>query len=120
MGWSIGWDSTWKRDIGYGVPAICDHPECSEKIDRGLAYVCGGNPHGGDHGCGLFFCDSHLLLGGPAQQCHRCVDEQHPFDPKPETREWLQWKLSDESWAQWRVGHVEEVARMQAAIGEVA
>lgn len=32
MGWSIGWDSTWQRDIGYGVPALCDHPNCSAVI----------------------------------------------------------------------------------------
>src|SRR4051812_7048849 len=27
MGWSIGYDSNWQRDIGYGVPAFCDHPQ---------------------------------------------------------------------------------------------
>ena len=26
MGWSIGFDSKWNRDIGYGVPATCDYP----------------------------------------------------------------------------------------------
>ena len=24
MGWQVGYDSKWQRDIGYGVPAICD------------------------------------------------------------------------------------------------
>jgi len=52
MGWSIGFDSRWNRDIGYGVPAYCDHPKCNEEIDRGLAYVCcGEQPYGGEHGC---------------------------------------------------------------------
>lgn len=37
MGWSIGFDTRWKRDIGYGVPAECDHPTCGAQIDRGLA-----------------------------------------------------------------------------------
>lgn len=61
MGWSVGWDYNWNRDIGYGVPAICDHPECSEEIDRGLAYVCcGQQPHGGEYGCGLYFCSEHM------------------------------------------------------------
>lgn len=23
MGWSIGFDSNWNRDVGYGVPATC-------------------------------------------------------------------------------------------------
>ena len=50
MGWSIGYDSNWDRDIGYGVPAYCDHPDCNEEIDRGLSYVCGGEPYGGDRG----------------------------------------------------------------------
>jgi hypothetical protein len=52
MGWSIGFDTTWNRDIGYGVPAICDRPGCGEAIDRGLSFVCGGEPYGGEKGCG--------------------------------------------------------------------
>ena len=55
MGWSLGYDSNWNRDIGYGVPAYCDHPYCNEEIDRGLSYVCGDALYGGDRGCGLFF-----------------------------------------------------------------
>src|SRR5690606_23075125 len=53
MGWAVGYDSNWNRDIGYGVPTTCDHPGCNEKIDRGLSYVCGDEPYGGEHGCGL-------------------------------------------------------------------
>ena len=63
MGWSIGFDSNWNRDIGYGVPAVCDHPKCNAEIHRGLAYVCGGQPYGGEKGCGLFFCYEHLMIG---------------------------------------------------------
>ena len=40
MGWAIGYDGRWERDIGYGVPAVCDHPDCNVRIDRGLDYVC--------------------------------------------------------------------------------
>ena len=36
MSWSIGYDDNWDRDIGYGVPAYCDHPGCNEEIDRGF------------------------------------------------------------------------------------
>jgi hypothetical protein len=61
VGWEIGYDDTWARDIGYGVPAVCDHPDCKVKIDRGLGYVCGGEPYGGEQGCGLFFCSEHLF-----------------------------------------------------------
>ena len=56
MSWSIGFDSNWNRDIGYGVPAYCDNPKCNKEIDRGLSYVCGGEAFGGEKGCGLYFC----------------------------------------------------------------
>jgi hypothetical protein len=120
MGWSIGFDSNWNRDIGYGVPAECDHPDCTEQIDRGLSYVCGGNPYGEPHGCGLFFCDKHLSYktvpserdiddGGEdeefAQLCERCpLTDEHPdpFKPKPDVKEWLDFKATDPSWAEWR------------------
>lgn len=65
MGWEIGYDDRWKRDIGYGVPAVCDHPGCNTEIDRGLSYVCGGEPYGGEMGCGLFFCYEHLFYAEP-------------------------------------------------------
>jgi hypothetical protein len=25
VSWQIGYDRRWKRDIGYGVPCVCDH-----------------------------------------------------------------------------------------------
>ncbi len=102
MSWSIGYDSNWNRDIGYGVPAICDHPSCKEKIDRGLSYVCGGEPYGGKHGCGLHFCYTHLLITEKGQLCARCASEKKPFDPKPDLPEWVIWKLKDTSWQEWR------------------
>lgn len=117
MGWSLGFDSNWNRDIGYGVPAFCDHPECNERIDRGLAHVCGGDPYGGEHGCGLYFCGSHLFIAmrGP-QRCAKCVDgHQTMFLAKPDHPEWIEWKLTHESWAQWRAENPDEVAKLQAA-----
>lgn len=70
MGWSLGYDDNWKRDIGYGVPSTCDHPSCNEEINRGLAHVCGGQPPGGEFGCGLFFCAKAPAADPrPAQQC---------------------------------------------------
>jgi hypothetical protein len=65
MGWGIGYDEHWERDIGYGVPAECDHSDCEAQIDRGLSYVCGGEPYGGELGCGLFFCAEHLFYSEP-------------------------------------------------------
>ncbi len=48
------------QEIGDSVPAKCDLDGCEVDIDRGLAYVCGGDPYGGEHGCGEFFCLPHL------------------------------------------------------------
>lgn len=112
MGWSIGWDSRWKRDIGYGVPAYCDQPKCCKKIDRGLGYVCGGDPYGGEHGCGLFFCSKHRFMGEHAQVCKRCLDDKPWFKAKPDHPEWIEWKLTDESWEEWRQENPEIVKRM--------
>lgn len=100
MSWSIGFDTKWNRDIGYGVPAWCDHPECSKKIDRGLAFVCGG-PYWEPDGCGLYFCDKHIFCNGPPL-CERCLDGKEPFTPKPDHPEWIEFKATDESWAEWR------------------
>lgn len=117
MSWAVGCDNGWKRDIGYGVPATCDHPECNAKIDRGLSYVCGGEPYGGEHGCGLYFCLEHLLLGNKAQVCYRCIEGNEPFAPKPDRSEWIHHKLTDESWQQWREDNPEEVATAVRALG---
>jgi len=105
MGWSIGFDTNWNRDIGYGVPAWCDHPKCSRLINRGLSFVCGGEPYGGEKGCGLNFCGKHLTA--MKQLCNRCAVGSEPFPPKADHPEWVRWKLTDESWAEWRKTHPE-------------
>lgn len=112
MGWSIGFDSTWSRDIGYGVPAICDHPDCNAEIDRGLAHVCcDQEPYGGDRGCGLYFCEEHQhCTEEHSQLCARCLRGNPPFSPKPDTLEWINHKLTDESWAKWREQNPEFVS----------
>ena len=58
MSWTVGYDENWKRDIGYGVPSICDHPGCTARIDRGLSYVCGGEPYGASMGAVFSFVTS--------------------------------------------------------------
>lgn len=125
MGWAVGFDHANNRDIGYGVPATCDHPECDKKIDRGLAYVCGGDVYGGEDGCGLFFCYEHLVYATRTtpegeeehspQLCEVCAEhwsveydnpDQHSlpahFDPKPDHPEWIEHKLTCPSWEDWR------------------
>lgn len=117
MGWSIGYDARWKRDIGYGVPAFCDFPKCNEEIDRGLSYVCGAQqPHGGDWGCGLYFCSKHLFYhsfrgGDSGEFCKRCIRHKPPHTPKPEHSDWIHWKLTDESWDEWRKKNPQEVQK---------
>lgn len=114
MGWSIGWDRNWKRDIGYSVPAYCDHPSCNEVIDRGLSYVCGGQPYGGDRGCGLYFCEKHRHLHARLPQlCERCSNRKKPFQPKADHPRWIEWKLTDESWEQWRKDNQDLVKQMR-------
>lgn len=115
MSWSVGYDSSWKRDIGYGVPSICDHPDCNEEINRGLSYVCGGSPYGGDRGCGLFFCEKHRAMRVRLPSlCERCAPrKKEPFEPKPDMQEWVQHKLTHESWQQWRDENPDEVKKLK-------
>ncbi len=60
MSWAdCGTDSK-GRPIGYAFAATCDHPGCTEEIDRGLAYACGGM-HGTFNSCEGYFCEKHLF-----------------------------------------------------------
>lgn len=112
MGWSIGYDNQWERDIGYGVPAYCDHPKCDCEIDRGLSYVCGGEPYGGEKGCGLYFCPPHLM--DAYQRCSRCARYKIPYKKiSPEHPKWIRWKLTDKSWAMWRKENKDEVKKLK-------
>lgn len=131
MSYSIGFDPNWRRDVGYGVPAFCDHPECDNEIDRGFSYVCGGDFYGGEHGCGLFFCGIHLGYSYtedgmddlrdengecyPAR-CERCVNGQDSFSRKGEHPRWMNWKLTDPSWGNWRSQDPDTVAEWIAIL----
>lgn len=60
MGWANYGEDSQGRPIGYAHEAICDHPSCDAKIDRGLSYAC-GDMHGDDEiSCEKYFCDDHL------------------------------------------------------------
>jgi hypothetical protein len=115
MGYSIY--TVRDRDAGYGVPAFCDHPDCNEEIDRGLSYICGGEPASDSRGCNLYFCWRHLHETSKGQLCERCWPRRRkPFDPKPDMPKWMVWKLEDESWAQWREENPEEVKRLKSVL----
>lgn len=131
MGWEIG--ESEGRDVGYGVPAICEHPYCDKRIDRGLAHVCGGMHGSSDGGCGRYFCGDHLFHGcfgmdemtdeqideaDTNQICVACAAGQEPYPMKPDTLDWVSWKLNDESWQQWRDENPDEVAKMRERLAK--
>lgn len=53
------------KTAGYLVDATCEHPGCKEKIDRGMAFACGGEPgEQGGWSCEGYFCGKHLFSVG--------------------------------------------------------
>jgi len=71
---------------GYSVEAICEEGGCKAKIDRGLAYLCGKDPRGDDHGCGGYFCEQHLYGDNQCKRCSKAADEANRW-VHPETGE---------------------------------
>ena len=122
MSWAIGYDNNWKRDVGYGVPAVCDLPKCNKEIDRGLSFVCGSDPYGGEYGCGLYFCEEHFRYRKPhgsdsnVQLCPYCYRYQSSYKAKPDIPRWIRWKLKDKSWELWRRENPEEVEEMKKSL----
>lgn len=108
------------RFAGYGVLAICEHPDCNEEIDRGYSHACGGEPFS-EHGCDRYFCSKHLTMhwfnvGGSREYvdvCERCDKRKPPFPRKPEHKDWLKHLLTDTSWAEWRKQNPEEVKKIK-------
>lgn len=114
---------------GYGVPALCEHPNCNEEIDRGVSYACGGEPFS-EHGCDRYFCGKHLFYVAfkddgkrcrhqrdcdckHFELCKRCKDNKKPFNYKPETEEWITHLLKHKSWKEWRQNNLEEVNKLK-------
>lgn len=94
MGWAYGTNAE-GREVGYSVEATCDLDGCDEKIDRGLAYVCGSMHDGDEFGCGQYFCPKHLFyvrLNSAIdeevfpQLCEACSDQVEDLDD-PEDEE---------------------------------
>ncbi len=112
---------------GYGVPTICEHPDCNKKIDRGISFACGGEPFS-EHGCDRYFCDKHfeyIYFGtngrcrhkkdcdcDPIQLCERCAKNKPPFPYKPEHPTWIKHLLTDKSWEEWRKANPKEVKEL--------
>jgi hypothetical protein len=70
------WRNGQAIEAGYDVATTCEEPGCKADIDRGLAYLCGQTPGGDEHGCGGYYCGSHLFIG-PSEEtgdlCGRCI-----------------------------------------------
>ena len=104
---------------GYGVPAVCEYPDCNEEIDRGISYACGGEPFS-EHGCDLYFCEKHreyhcFNTGSDrecAEVCERCAKKRRSFPYKPEVKKWVKHLLKDKSWAEWRKENPDEVEKL--------
>lgn len=115
MGWAVGWDYSTARFRGYGVPSICEQPECDKLINRGMAYACEMED------CGRFFCEDHLY-SNLGLYCERCLHADDPasipFPVKPETKLWLKHVLKDKSWAQWRKERPEMVKEYRRQLKE--
>lgn len=54
MGYSLYEFADGHGPRGYSVEATCAAPDCSEPIDKGLAYLC--------YGCTDYFCAKHLTF----------------------------------------------------------
>jgi hypothetical protein len=48
-------------------------------------------------------------------RCVRCNAFEEPFPPKPDHLKWIQHKLTDESWEEWRKENPEEVKKLESA-----
>lgn len=118
MGYAVYEDETARelgvtRWAGYGVPGVCDDPECDTEIGRGMGYRCERRyiedadvQEREVEGCGLHFCEEHLSTG--------CSEEHATYTPTPDTPEWERHMLTDDSWEQWRTDNPGLVALMQA------
>ena len=62
MGYAYCGTDSEGREIGYAIQATCDHPGCTTKIDRGMAYACGGDHLGGTFFCEKYFCQEHMIF----------------------------------------------------------
>jgi hypothetical protein len=68
---------------GYAHDTVCDRPGCGADIDRGLAYLCGDSPGGGEDACGGYFCEADLtsVPGGQHGRCIPCADAIEAASP---------------------------------------
>lgn len=109
MGWANCGEDSKGRPIGYAHDATCDHPGCTEQINRGLAYACGGMHGDTEYSCEGYFCEKHrqqcLPVDGRLQQvCDACYAEwrayaiANPDDSEELIKYFVDWEGED--WAE--------------------
>jgi hypothetical protein len=100
MGWAGPFHLADGRMGGYAVQAVCDQEGCEEKIDRGLAYVCGDMHDGDEHSCGRYFCASHLFMGVglPNQMCEACAETFERENPEKVAAALAEFEAARERW----------------------
>ncbi len=124
-----------KRWGGYGVPCVCEYPNCKKRIDRGVSYACGGEPFS-EHGCDRYFCEKHLEYrywegeeGDWCKHeddcecemipvCERCFQNKESFPYKPEVKSWVRHLLKHSSWKEWRDKNPDEVKKLLAPLAQ--
>lgn len=97
-------------EAGYAVRSTCEMEGCTERIDRGLAYRCGGADF--DEGCGHYFCSGHLYyLLPPAevseQLCGTCSESDEygiAADPSTQGHHGLSGAAMSESRRRYLIG----------------
>jgi hypothetical protein len=74
-------------EAGYGIDTVCETPDCTAEIDRGLAHLCGETPGGDERGCGGYHCGEHMFMAADGdwtgQLCGPCA-EKLPEDEEME------------------------------------
>jgi hypothetical protein len=67
----------------------------------------------------LHFCSDHLhfIEESDFPLCDRCCREEEPFNPKPDTEEWINHQLTDPTWEQWRREEPEAAAQARIQLG---
>ncbi len=105
MGYSIGFNNTTKRNIGYEVPCHCDHPGCDKIINRGMSYSSDIENSKTNCDAGIFLCEEHMIHISE-EECDNYKDCSHCeigiIPLKDDCQEWIDHKLKHDSWAAWR------------------
>ena len=144
MSWCIGFSKEQNRDVGYGVPAICDHPGCSNAINRGIGYLCCEDiSHVAS--CQGYFCEDHrhnytlgdeledmepeeleeleelgVNIDDPETQLRIAEGDiircHHQAIERKESAVWLEHCLTDDSWETWRNQNPAMVTAYQKAL----